>query len=815
VLRFGVMRKTEVIPRIKVPPRAHGEQTRSGDADTSEAATINLPPPGTGSPASPDIKGKDTGRAGLLADHYVSIEKIGEGGMGVVYLARDPQLGRYVAVKRLKKKVAGRKAMRDRFLQEAKTAAVLNHIHIVHVYALGEDKAGPYIVMEYVAGPPQEGAPAHIPSPPFSLADRVHRDGPLPLQEAIALILKVAGAMEYAHGCGVIHRDLKPSNVLLDESGEPKLADFGLARLTQPDQKPLTVPGEKMLSLGYGAPEQEHDASQTDERADIYGLGGLLYFSITGQNPRYFRRQDVPDAIQAPLDKALATDREKRWQRVREFREALLLVQAPSTVELPTVKTTWRCKWCDTINPIDIQYCGQCGWDGGENCLECGADKRVGIQFCGACGADAREYEEAAHTLERLKQDLEDKRYEHIEDHAERINGFVPIGPNGRKLVTKVNQIRERAALAARRLNDLRSLIPMELGAQNYERAQRFIEEYDTLTDDARFADESKRLKTLTVDRDLERARRAMRDQEWAYAARICRIILQKTSPKDPRTRALLRRIQRRRWTRRLALLVSTAAVLVLAYGLTAAPAYKFMRDAAGPMLDRVYSPELWLYREGTIRAVQERYASLWGMDDLYLRRDPTSVMDPPEALPAVPGAERLVQLRNDFEKQVVRIRVEYDLQVNAWPHQYERALTELQTELQLAGSYEGWESVKYELERFQDNPVIRDQDRLPQIPRLHAIQVDFQNRLSTYRTEKQNLIASAVATYIETLSQLIKHVTQQGKMQAAQTYNAEIKRVQTIPEYVDSQRDVARRAETEAMRASTSNAWLSTPDEL
>lgn len=132
--------------------------------------------------------------------------------------------------------------------------------------------------MEYVPGPP-ENSPNRTPPLPFSLADRVHRNGALPVSEALDLIMKVCGAVEYAHGCGVIHRDLKPSNILLNESGEPKIVDFGIARTMGAEHDRLTLPGDKMLSLGYGAPEQETDASSADERADIYGLGALLYFS--------------------------------------------------------------------------------------------------------------------------------------------------------------------------------------------------------------------------------------------------------------------------------------------------------------------------------------------------------------------------------------------------------------------------------------------------------------------------------------------------------------------------------------------------------
>jgi len=183
-----------------------------------------------------------------LVSQYAVMEKIGDGGMGVVYLARDNLLGRYVAIKRLNSTAAANAMMRRRFLNEAKAVALLNHIHIVHVYALGEDADGPYIVMEYVPGPP-ELSPGRTPPASLNLGDRVQRLGPLSLPDTVDLGLKLCRAVEYAHSCGIIHRDIKPTNVLLDESGEPKLVDFGLARHVSSVFSHLTQPGEKMLSL--------------------------------------------------------------------------------------------------------------------------------------------------------------------------------------------------------------------------------------------------------------------------------------------------------------------------------------------------------------------------------------------------------------------------------------------------------------------------------------------------------------------------------------------------------------------------------------
>ena len=409
----------EPTPRIQVPPDAQDRSVTEPAAPSVK--TVLIPDDEQDTPAAAALPNASDDQP--LMTHYEVVEKIGDGGMGVVYLARDRKLGRYVAIKRLHRSALVSPSLKERFFREAKAIAALSHIYIVHVYALGEDHHGPYIVMEYVPGPPDTSI-GKTPPAPYTLADLAHKEGSLPISKALDLILKLCSAIAYAHSCGVIHRDLKPSNVLLNHSHEPKIVDFGLARCALAGEEQLTVPGERMLSLGYGAPEQESDASTTDERADVYGLGALLYFSITGKNPRYFRESDVAETLRDPIVKALEIDRDRRWASVNEFMQALQAVKTPSTVELPTARSTWRCKWCDTVNPIGIQFCGECGWDGGERCAECGANTRVGIQFCGECGADAREYEMARLLRERLEHRLESKDYAYVVQHAERISVF-------------------------------------------------------------------------------------------------------------------------------------------------------------------------------------------------------------------------------------------------------------------------------------------------------------------------------------------------------------------------------------------------------
>jgi serine/threonine protein kinase len=165
--------------------------------------------------------------------------------------------------------------------------------------------------------------PPEAPNPPLDLEELVKTKGAMDLAKTVALGIKLAGAVKYAHKRGVIHRDIKPANILFNEDWEPKLADFGLARQVNLQQEGATLAGAQLLTLGYGAPEQEVDASKVDERADIYGMGGTLWFALSGQNPRFFRESEVPELLRPVLAKALHKDREKRFQTAADFEQTL------------------------------------------------------------------------------------------------------------------------------------------------------------------------------------------------------------------------------------------------------------------------------------------------------------------------------------------------------------------------------------------------------------------------------------------------------------------------------------------------------------
>src|SRR5688572_15622900 len=200
--------------------------------------------------------------------HYRITGKLGEGGMGVVYEARDERLDRLVAIKRLRN-ISGDPVLRERLSREARVAAGVSHPNICQVFELGEDGGELYIVMELLTG--------------STLAERIAR-GPLTLAETLQIALAVLAALEAIHGRGIVHRDLKPSNIFLTAHG-PKLLDFGVARplIGFSDDLTLTAPGTILGTPRYLAPEL-FGAEPPTPAADLFAMGAILFEMLTGKH---------------------------------------------------------------------------------------------------------------------------------------------------------------------------------------------------------------------------------------------------------------------------------------------------------------------------------------------------------------------------------------------------------------------------------------------------------------------------------------------------------------------------------------------------
>jgi serine/threonine protein kinase len=274
---------------------------------------------------------------GQVVGNYKITAKLGEGGMGVVYLAEHPVIGKKVALKVIHPDLARNPDVVSRFIMEAKSVNQIGHEHIVDIGDFGNTQNGEfYFIMEYLAGE--------------SLADRLKREARLSQARGLAIAAQIADALGASHDQGIIHRDLKPENIfLITRHGDPdfvKVLDFGLAKLTQVEEKVThkTRAGWVMGTPYYMSPEQGEGKIEIDHRADVYSLGILVFEMLTGKVPfggegygeiivKHITHQApsarkinpaISAAVEIILFRALAKDRDQRFQTMQEFRDALL-----------------------------------------------------------------------------------------------------------------------------------------------------------------------------------------------------------------------------------------------------------------------------------------------------------------------------------------------------------------------------------------------------------------------------------------------------------------------------------------------------------
>ena len=276
-----------------------------------------------------------------LSAQYEILRPLGRGGMGFVYLARERELERFVAIKVLRQEVAAAAEGRERFKREARVAAQLAHPGIVPLHAFGEVAGMAYFGMAYARGE--------------TLDDRLRAEKQVPWHEALRMLVDLADALDAAHRHGVVHRDIKPSNILLDdESGRVMLADFGIAKRTDADD-PMLATGAVVGTPDYMSPEQVQGARDLDGRSDIYSLGAVAYRMLTGREPfegpdapTVMRRRltedpprirsvapSVPDELADVVQRALMRDRGARWSNARELKQALLRAGENAAALLP------------------------------------------------------------------------------------------------------------------------------------------------------------------------------------------------------------------------------------------------------------------------------------------------------------------------------------------------------------------------------------------------------------------------------------------------------------------------------------------------
>jgi serine/threonine protein kinase len=296
----------------------------------------------------------------ILGGQFRILQKIGTGGMGSVYKAEQPEMNRMVAIKILHPRLAGRKDLTSRFRREARAMSQLTHPNTVKVFMYGEleEDGSLYIVMELLEG--------------RNLNQTVRKEGPLPPERAIPVLVQVCGALQEAHSMGIVHRDMKPENIFLCRQAGltdfPKVLDFGLAKVTERQMRPgsliLTQEGMVFGTPEFMSPEQAQGKT-LDARSDIYSLAVILYESLTGKLPfsartpmEYIQRhvmqppialnQRVPEiqfavGLEQVIAKALAKNPDQRYQTATEFAEAMrpygvreVHFQAPTSAQIPT-----------------------------------------------------------------------------------------------------------------------------------------------------------------------------------------------------------------------------------------------------------------------------------------------------------------------------------------------------------------------------------------------------------------------------------------------------------------------------------------------
>ena len=295
---------------------------------------------------------------GKALSHYSIIEHLGSGGMGDVYLAEDTRLGRKVALKVLSAELTKDQDRVRRFQREARAASALNHPHIVTIHDIGESAVGHFIAMEYVKGQ--------------TLGDRISQR-PVPVKEIIEISIQVADALDAAHQEGIIHRDIKPSNISINERGQVKVLDFGLAKrlMAQPptDSNAIsqhqTLEGTVLGTPKYMSPEQAL-GKEVDHRTDIFSLGVLLYQLTTGQLPfagtnftetveKIIHSQpqaiarfnyEAPPELERIILKCLEKDPDNRYQSAKELFVDLRRLAPPVTAMAggPDARLNRRCR---------------------------------------------------------------------------------------------------------------------------------------------------------------------------------------------------------------------------------------------------------------------------------------------------------------------------------------------------------------------------------------------------------------------------------------------------------------------------------------
>ncbi len=302
---------------------------------------IVTPPPGVADPDGATIA--HSGPSEVTVDEKVDATNFGKyqllgelarGGMGVVYRAKQHGLARVVALKMILG--AGlEKESKERFFQEARAAAAIDHPNVVPIYDIDEIGGRPYFTMAFVEGP--------------NLRSFVEDNGLPPAPTLVSLFSQIVAGVAHAHRLGIVHRDLKPANVLIDKDGRPRVTDFGLAKQANADTQ-LTAAGQVLGTPAYMAPEQARESKDVSPAADVYSLGAILYFMLTGRAP--FHADSIADLLIKVVMEQPITPREVRPEVPTDLEELCLRCLSKS----PSARFADAQELLAALAPITDQY---------------------------------------------------------------------------------------------------------------------------------------------------------------------------------------------------------------------------------------------------------------------------------------------------------------------------------------------------------------------------------------------------------------------------------------------------------------------------
>lgn len=360
--------------------------------DVSQPPTNMSSKPETAPVASalgtPAAEGRDPLLSRVINGQFRIIRKLGEGGYGAVYEAKDVNLERRIALKIMLPSRAASREYVAKFFREARTAAQLSHPNVVAVHGVGLDKENNvyFLAMEFVEG--------------RTLHDVLQERGPLPVDDAVNYIVQSCRGLAAAHERNIIHRDIKPGNLMITPAGAIKIADFGLAKVYEGEG------GQQSTVIGtpYFMPPEQFEGKAKDGRTDIYALGVTFYYMLTlqrahtGAGPAQIllsvmtkepasvleHRPDLPEGIWPIVRRMIDRDPDKRYANCLDIARDLEQLMGGGEDEVEQV----YCPSCGAPNAVDATSCAGCSVSLLEKCPVCGGEDAAGTKFCGNCGAN-------------------------------------------------------------------------------------------------------------------------------------------------------------------------------------------------------------------------------------------------------------------------------------------------------------------------------------------------------------------------------------------------------------------------------------------